>query len=290
MQPHPTSLPDTSSEGLAGPPSVAWKINGEVITLFGWGPAILLQLAHPLVAAGVAEHSRFLADRHGRLRRLRQTLRAMLALTFGDSAQVAQAADGINRIHDSVNGELREDTPAFPAGTRYSAHDPELLRWVHATLLEMLPRTYELYVGPLTPAEKDRYCLEASGLAPLLGIPDGYLPTTMAENRAYMECMYASGQISVTNLARALAREIVYPPHPLPARPQLWLMRLPTLGLLPPAIRQAYGLPWTRRDERALERSAALIRRLLPLTPTVLRHWPAARAARRRARQGVAGG
>ena len=60
--------------------------------LAGWGRAILLQLAHPLVAQGVADHSGFAADRRGRVRRLQRTLRAMLALTFGTAEEVAEAA------------------------------------------------------------------------------------------------------------------------------------------------------------------------------------------------------
>jgi len=62
---------------------VAWRIHRERVLLAGWGRAILLQLAHPTVARGVAEHSGFTAERWGRLRRLHRTLSAMLALTFG---------------------------------------------------------------------------------------------------------------------------------------------------------------------------------------------------------------
>ncbi len=129
--------------------------------------------------------------------RLHHTLEAMLALTFGTPAEVDRAARGINAIHDRVNGTLRAPAGPFPCGHYYSAHDPELLRWVHATLLETFPLVYELYVGPLTAAEKDRYCAEASGLEPLLGLPHGYLPRSTDELRASMATTYASGAIVV---------------------------------------------------------------------------------------------
>ena len=205
----------------------------------------------------------------------------MLTLTFGTPAQAARAARRINAIHDRVHGSLREPTPMFPQGFPYSAHDPALLRWVHATMLYMLPRTYELYVGPLTPEEKDRHCAEASGMAPLLGIPEGYLPASTSALRSYMDEMLASGTITVTETARALARELVYPPLPRAARLLLWLPQLATIGLLPPAIRKAYGFRWDPWHEAALRLSAHLMRGLLPLVPPVFRYWPAARRAQK---------
>lgn len=259
--------------------SIAWKINGEIVLLLGWSPAVLLQIAHPLVAAGVAEHSLFLRDPRGRPARLRRTIETMLAFTFGTPEQVAGAARRINAIHDRVNGQLGERTAALDRGTRYSAHDPALLRWVHATMLETFPRAYELYVGPLTPEEKDRYCAEASGIAPWLGIPDGYLPASTAELRRYMAEMLSSGLIVPSAAARVLAREIVAPPLPRPLRPLLWPARLPTLGLLPPTIRAAYGFPWDGRREAALRLTAGLTRAILARAPSRLRHWAAARAA-----------
>ena len=275
----------------AWPRAVAWKINSEIVLLLGWARAILLQFAHPLVAAGVAEHSQFITQPHGRVKRLRQTLRAMLKLTFGTMEEVEAAARGINEIHDYVQGELREPVGPFPAGTRYSAHDPELLRWVHATLLDTFPLTYERFIGALTPEEKDQYCYEASGMAPLLGAPAGYFPASMAELRAYMDRMYAGGHIVVTETARRLSRELISPPLPgglllplgLALRPLLWLAQLPAIGLLPPAIREAYGFSWGPRHQAALEVLSRVIRILVRLLPPQVRYWPAARAARLRA-------
>lgn len=264
------------------PTSIVRKLNSEKILLLGWGPAILMQLAHPLVAAGVANHSVFVACPAQRLQRLQQTVAAMLALTFGTDQEVARAARAINTIHDRVHGRLREPVGSFPAGTPYSAHDPALLCWVHATLLYTLPRTYELFVGPLTPEEKDRYYAEASWIGPLLGIPDGVLPASSAALREYMQGMLASGEIVVTPTAHDLARELLAQPGLQLPRPLHWFAQLPTLGLLPAPLRAAYGLPWDSRRARALRLSAALARCVLPRLPSTIHHWPTARAAAHR--------
>lgn len=262
------------------PTPVARKINRETATLLGWGPAILLQVAHPLVAAGVSDHSVAVSHPERRLRRLIQTIEAMLAITFGTPEEVARAAGGINRIHDRVHGTLPTASGSFAAGTPYSAHDPALLLWVHATLLDMLPRTYERFVGPLTDAEKDRYCAEATAMGPLLGIPDALLPKSFAELQRYLDATIASGTIAVGPAARELARAIVTPTAPRWAPLVAPLTRLSTVGLLPPAIRAAYGFRWTCRDERLLSIFAAFARLLIPRLPALLHHWPAARAAR----------
>jgi uncharacterized protein (DUF2236 family) len=263
---------------------MAWKLQREVVLLAGWGRAILLQLAHPLVAQGVADHSGFAAEGWGRVHRLKRTIEAMLALTFGTTGEAAEAAAAINKIHDRVNGRLPERAGAFAAGTGYSAHDPALLAWVHATLLDTFLLTYERFVAPLPPVERDRYCREAGEVAPLLGIPPDTLPRSTGELTAYMERMLASGEIAVTGTARSLAREVLSPGLPRPARPLMAFARLTTVGLLPSPIREAYGFEWSPRRERALRLLSATARRSLPLLPSFVRHWPASRRAARRER------
>src|SRR5712692_3411701 len=103
------------------PALMTWRLHREVVLLAGWGRAILLQLAHPLVAQGVADHSGFAAEGWGRVRRLKRTLAAMLALTFGTPEESAGAAAAINRIHDRVNGRLAGAAGTFPTSVQYSA-------------------------------------------------------------------------------------------------------------------------------------------------------------------------
>ncbi len=230
----------------------------------GWGRAILLQLAHPAVAAGVHGHSTFRGSLRSSFRRAHSTVGAMLSLTFGDREEIITAAARINSIHDRVRGAT------------YSAHDPDLQRWVHATLLDSIPLTYERLVGPLTPRERDRYCLEATVMEPLLGMPDGWLPRESAQLDTYMREMLAGGTLVVTDTSRALAHALLYPPRWWLAWPAFRAMQLFTMGSLPRSIREAYGFEWRPRDERALARWTRLIRGAVRLLPPIARHWPAA--------------
>jgi uncharacterized protein (DUF2236 family) len=254
----------------AGPASVSWKINREVAVIGGWGRAILLQLAHPSVAAGVGDHSAFKGCPISGFRRLRSTVRAMLALTFGDEDEMVAAAAGINVIHDRVRGRGHD-------GRVYSAHDPALQQWVHATLLESIPLTYEMLVGPLTLRERDRYCTEAAIMEPLLGIPTGRLPRDAAGLDVYMRRMLESGELTVTETSRTLARAILFPRKWQLAWPAFRLLQLITVGSLPPSIRDAYGFEWRAKDARALARWTLAIRTLLKVLPPFVREWPVAR-------------
>lgn len=231
----------------------------------GWGRAILLQLAHPAVAAGVHGHSSFRGSLRSNFRRLQSTVGAMLSITFGDSEEMIAAAAGINVIHDRVRGES------------YSAHDPDLQRWVHATLMESIPLTYELLIGPLTAGERDAYCSEAAIIEPLLGMPAGWLPRNSAQLDAYMQDMLSGGRIVVTDTSRALARQVLYPPHWYLAWPLFRLAQLLAIGSLPPSIRQAYGFEWRERHLRSFARWTSVIRMSQRLLPALLREWPIAR-------------
>jgi uncharacterized protein (DUF2236 family) len=257
--------------------TVSWKLQREIVLLLAWAPAILLQLAHPLIARAIADHSAFRSGRWSRVRRFRQTLDAMLRIAFGDEREARAAIARINATHDRVSGRLPEPAGVFAAGTPYSARDPRLLAWVHVTLVAMNLAVYERYVGPLTPEEEDEYCREASAIGPPLGIPEGWLPCSGAALRRDLEARLASGEIVVTELARSLARDVIDPPVPRVAAPAVALMRLPAVGLLPASVRDGYGFAWTPRHDALLRLSAASIRGLLRVTPPIVRHWPAAR-------------
>jgi uncharacterized protein (DUF2236 family) len=264
----------------SGPGTISWAVNREVVVIAGWGRAILLQLAHPLVAAGVADHSSFRGDLSSGVSRLSSTVGAMLSLTFGSDDEAIAAAARINRIHDRVSGRLGDAGGGLDPDERYSAHDPELLRWVHATLVDSIPLTYEQLVGPLTAEERDRYCAEASIMEPLLDIPTGLLPRHTTELGAYMQATLGGRRIEVGARGRALARALLYPPGWRLLWPAFRPFQLLTIGLLPTAIREGYGFAWTPRDARALARWTAALRWVRRVTPRSLREWPAARRAR----------
>ena len=256
---------------------VARRLNGERLVLFGWSRAILMQLAHPLVAAGVAEHSTF---RQGHLTaavRLHHTVRAMLALTFGSDADRERALEGIRTIHRRVNGHLAADVGRYAKGTRYSAEDPALVLWVHATLLDSVPLVYEQLVAPLSAAERDRYCEEAAPVAIALGADPAAIPRDQAAVSRYIDTMIASGAIVVGDDARALAAAVLRPPLETLTRPAAALNRLLTIGWLPAELRRQYGFAWTEVDERRKETTRRWMHRARGMTPAVIARWREAR-------------
>jgi uncharacterized protein (DUF2236 family) len=264
---------------IRGDPFIARRINAERIVLLGWGRAILLQLAHPLVAAGVDEHSGFRSTTWAAITRLYHTVHAMLALTFGADAERERTLDGIRQIHQRVHGHLETATRRFPAGTPYSAEDPDLVLWVHATLLESVPLAYERLVGPLTIAERDAYCAEAAPIAVALMARSHEVPRTWAEARAYLDRMYASGDLEVTDQARALAQAVLSPPAAAAwiAGPATWINRIVTLGLLPPPIRRQYRFEWTRFNDRTFNVLVPVLRTMRRVMPRAITLWPEAR-------------
>ncbi len=258
---------------------IAHRVNREAVVVLGWGRAILMQLAHPLVAAGVGGHSRFDAGPLAYIQRMRRTIGAMLSLTFGTESEIRGTADRINAIHRRVHGRLERAVGRYPAGTPYDATDPTLLAWVHATLIDSQLRTYALFVGPLTADERDRYCAEAARLGPLLGVRAESLPGTAARLDRYMEEMEREERLVIGEQARRLAQALLAPPGGTCVAPALWLGRLATLGLLPAPIRDRYGFVWRARDTRRLRSVAAVMRATRRVLPPALREWPAGRKA-----------
>jgi uncharacterized protein (DUF2236 family) len=263
---------------VGDPPSISRRINAERVVLLGWARAILLQLAHPLIAAGVHDHSGFRASTWTAASRLYHTVHAMLALTFGGDVERERALGGIRTIHQRVHGRLSVDAGRFPAGTAYSAEDPALVLWVHATLLESIPMAYELLVGPLTTAERDAYCAEAASVAVALLARRDDVPLTWAATRGYLDRMYSSGDLAVSAHARELARAVLSPGAAAwIAVPATWTNRIVTIGLLPASIREQYGMTWTRGQQRTFDTMISILRSTRRVLPDVLALWPKSR-------------
>jgi uncharacterized protein (DUF2236 family) len=258
-------------------PSVARRINGERVVVLGWTRAILLQIAHPLIAAGVHEHSRFRESPWAAAERLHSTIRAMLALTFGPEDATSRALEGILAIHRRVHGELRTSVGRFPAGTPYSAEDPALVLWVHLTLLESLPLAYETLVQPLASGDCDAYCAESAWVAVRLGARAEDVPRSWRAARAMIDDVHASATLAVGPEAGELARVLLSPAPVRAIPPRGWVHRLLTAGLLPPALRGSYGIDWTSTRQRRFDRVASLIRHARHATPDALVRWPQAR-------------
>jgi uncharacterized protein (DUF2236 family) len=230
-----------------------------------------MQVAHPSVAAAVAQHSDFLEDP---FRRLWRTLDAMIAISFGDSEQSRRAAQEVGAIHRRVRGSTGKGEP-------YRATDPALLKWVHATLVDSGLVAYRRFFGRLTDREATEYVVEMNRLAVLMGVPEKRLEQDAASFSTYVRQVLRA--MTVSEDARWLAPWIVRPPAPLALRPLTRFQELVTVGLLPESLREGYGLRWTPAQERLLRASEALARTVVPRLPGVLRRWPQARAADRRA-------
>src|ERR1700716_3361510 len=132
--------------GVFGPASLTWRIDREAAIFLGAGRALLLQLAHPWVAAGIAEHSRTLTDPIGRFHR---TFNLVFTMVFGSTDQALAAARHLHRRHAQISGVLAENAGPSPAGSPYRANDVAALRWFHATLTETALAAYELVNPPL---------------------------------------------------------------------------------------------------------------------------------------------
>ena len=257
--------------------SITWRVNAERIVLLGWARAILLQLAHPLVAAGVFDHSGFRGTPYAAASRLYHTVHAMLSLTFGDEVARQRTIEGIRAIHRRVNGVLQETTGPYAAGTRYSAEDPALVLWVHTTLIESVLMVYEKLVAPLTEADRDEYCLEAFPIALALAAREEDVPKTWRDLRCYLERVYSSNAIAVGTQGRELARAVLSPSGGSLVAPATWINRTITVGLLPSQVRERYGMTWTPRQDRIVARLLSVLRATRRLLPDAIALWPDAR-------------
>jgi uncharacterized protein (DUF2236 family) len=277
--------------GLYGPGSEAWRLNREAVLLLGAGPrALLMQIAHPAVAAGVAEHSDFRTDPW---QRLAATLRSYLAIVYGRSAVARAEIRRLNALHRGI------------VGPGYRARDPELTLWVHATLIDSTIVANDAWIEPLSRARRAAFYEETRPIGRAFGVPDAMLPADVDAFDAYVEAMLGpGGPVQVSSVARELGRVVLHPPlAPLagslsqrfgpsvagvlgrvPAGIYDWTL-WPAVGLLPEAIRRGYRLPWGRRERLASEWLVAGWRMWRSWFPTSLREMPQALAADRRVRR-----
>jgi uncharacterized protein (DUF2236 family) len=265
--------------GLFGPDSVTWRVNREGALLLGGGRALILQVAHPLVAAGVADHSNYREDPWGRLYR---TLDVTTRVIFGSTDTAEEAAERLWNVHGRVRGVTTESGGRYPKGTPYDAREPDLLTWVWATLVDTSLLVYSRYVGSLTVVERNAYYDEQKLLAEKFGIPPGHVPETYGDFNHYFDEMLAGDRIAVTDALRDVVDATVRPELPFVAKPLVEALNLATVGMLPAGLRTDLGLPWGPNRERLFAASRTLGRTLIPVLPGLVREFPPARTAGRR--------
>jgi uncharacterized protein (DUF2236 family) len=267
-----------SDAGLFGPESITWRVNREGVLLVGGGAALIMQVAHPLVGAGVAEHSNYREDPWGRLYR---TLELTTSIVFGSTEKAHAASERLREVHARVHGRTKEDGGKYPAGSKYSANDPKLGMWVHATLVHTSLQVYTTHVGRLTEAERIRYYEEQKLLGEMFGVPQDRQPATLRDFYGYFDDM-VQNELAVTNALRDVMDATMRPDLPFIARPLVEAINLATVSLLPAKLRMDLGLDWGPRRRQLVEASRAVIRRALPAVPSLLREFPPARSADRR--------
>jgi uncharacterized protein (DUF2236 family) len=226
--------------------------------LAGGARAILLQVAHPAVARGVAEHSDFSARP---LDRLRATLTYVYGVTYGTPEEVRAVAAMVAEAHRPVTG----------AG--YRASDPELQLWVAATLYDTAILVYEELLGALDAATAEKVYDQYAVLGTALQVPAGSWPAGRAAFRAYWGRMVDT--LDVSDEARRVANDLLHPAQaPLVLKAAMPLNRFLTAAWLPERIRRAYGIEWSDSDQRRYDLLLRLGRPVYRLLPVPLREAP----------------
>lgn len=245
--------------GYFGPDSVTWQIYRESIFLLGGVRALLLQVAHPAVADGVARFSNFKADPFGRGYR---TFAAMAMIYFGSKTQAEQTAQRLWRIHSAIRGEAPES---------YSANRPDLLLWVLATLTDTTLRVYERVPSLcLSPDWQERFYEESKVAARLLGIPDEVYPPDLKAFEMYFNTMLAGDVLGSTDTCREVAQAIVQ--HP---RAPKKLANLLAAGWLPAPVCQRLGIAVAANADVKLAQWVGRVAWAYHLIPKSLRWNPA---------------
>lgn len=253
----PTSLPLSRD-------TVSWRVNADPSPFLGASTALLLQVAHPLVAAGVAQHSDFQSDPFSRLYR---TLDTVLKLVFGSPEDVHRMRRRLASRHAPVAGVASDGRP-------YDARDPALGMWVWATLVHTGLLAYERVHGPLPPGERERYYQESKLFAEASGVPLDHCPPTWSDFEAYYDRVIEE-DLERTRECIDVARATFVSPvprvvGPLGARLNAWT----AAALLPPRVRELYGLNWNRRREQGFQRFLRVYGAALRLLPRRARELP----------------
>jgi uncharacterized protein (DUF2236 family) len=242
--------------------SMTWRINMEPVIALGGGRALLLQVLHPLVAAGVDQHSNFAQDP---FRRGFRTADMMLKLAFGDEATSQHQSVVLKRMHKLIKGVSADGVP-------YDAMDPALLVWVWATLVEVSLLLYERAVEPLSATERERYYEEQKLIAYATGVPEGACPETYDAFTAYV-ARAIDTDLRVTRTAQLVAYAGRHPPLPWPLSFVAGAAgTFFTAALLPERFRSELGYSWSPAKERVLRLFFFVSRASARLTPRSLRH------------------
>ena len=238
-----------------------------LVGLFYGQRALCIGALSPLNYVGTSEHS------YAKLtpfKRLVHTAKAFEKIFFGSREEADSVLAYVDRMHESVVGELPEDAGVFPAGTPYSALDPALMLWTVAVMADSAQCFYELLVRGLSDGERDALWEDYLRFGELFGMPRSECPGSYAEFRAYYEGRLASDEMFLTDEARYIGYATAFEiPMPTIQQPGKRVHDLLMLGSLPPRVRELYGLSYSRRQQTAFEATARAVRtarRFVPMS------------------------
>lgn len=258
------------SIGYFGPHTITWQLYREPFFLLGGVRALLLQIAHPAVAQGVAQYSRFQSDPFGRGYR---TFAAMATIYFGDKQQADQTARRLQQIHSGIKGQYPNVFAADPSASEvpFTATNPELLLWVFATIIDTSLQVYEWLPNKhLPPDWREQFYEESKTAAGLLGIPESVYPIDLQAFRTYFDQMLNSDLLGSTPACRAMAQAIVRHPK----APGKWVDLL-AAGWLPAPLCERLGISAGPDAAQRFTKLMRRTRRMYQLLPRTLRYNPA---------------
>jgi uncharacterized protein (DUF2236 family) len=249
---------------------MARRVHGErsVGLLYGQR-ALLIGALEPLTYTGTMLST---AARGHPFARLAHTAKVQEAVFLGTKAEADKALTAVHRLHERIAGELPEAAGAHPAGSAYSAFDPELMLWTLAVIADSGRALYEAMVGPLNAGEREALWQDYARFGELFLLPRSEVPGSYREFAAWWEDKLASPDLHATPHALEVAPLVAFrQPVPLPARLNLEAQNLIIKGTLPPRVREIFGIRWTAAHQASFRSATAAHRRAHPLLPRRLR-------------------
>src|SRR3954447_12219633 len=195
---------EQAAELIPARDGITWRIAGDARIFGASGYALLLQVAHPSVGAGVSQHSNFKQDPWGRLLR---TLDYTSSVVYGGPDLAWEVGRRVREMHKRIKG-------VRPDGVRYHALEPDPYAWVHATLAEAIVRAHNTFCSPaLTPAQTDEFWADWRRMGRLIGVRYEDLPESWPGLLAYFDEM-VERELQDTEAAQDVLPSLPAPPAP----------------------------------------------------------------------------
>jgi uncharacterized protein (DUF2236 family) len=262
------------AEGVWGPDSALWNVCREPAVVLCGQRAVLLQLAHPAIAAAGVQASDFRKDFVGRTFR---TFKKNFTLVYGDLPTALAVADRVHAQHAAVRGTIGRDTSERANGRPFAGTDSRLAAWVLATMIESSVHAFDVLMEPLPPTVREDFYQDMRLFGALFGVLPEHLPSDWPGFRRWFDDVLAGDTLEVGGTAKELAGFLFEDGW------NVWgLDRVFAAGVMPPRWREAFGLSWSPAVRASFEVTRRTLGTALRVTPARLRWLPAWHQAMRR--------